>query len=249
MVAAPTGKAARNLTERVGVKARTVHSALGKAPDEDFLDPVFWDHTGLVIIDEASMRSLEMLAGTLSYVCRECRVVLLSDPNQLQSVGAGNVLPDLLELGIPSIRLEKQYRQSLDATALYHNVMNLPEMAAECELHWDNSFRLLDTTDLGIPDILCYEAAQRYQAGEDIQVLSPVNAKTDFSVTAINTRLQNMLNPLTKEKSTWRDFRDGDRVIVTQNSSYYNVCNGDVGVLRICGEKPRRIAMLAVEAH
>ena len=246
VVAAPTGKAARNLTERTGIRARTVHSALGKIPDENFLDPVHWDHTGLVIVDEASMLSLEMLAGILNRIRKECRVVLLGDPNQLQSVGAGNVLPDLLELGIPSIQLEKQYRQSTDAAALRHNVVNFPEMAAECELHWDGSFRLLDTTDLGIPDVLCGEATRRYRAGESVQVLSPVNTKTDFSVTALNARLQNELNPLTKNKLTWQGLRDGDRVIVTQNSSYYNVCNGDVGVLHICGEKPNRVAVLDI---
>ena len=82
-----------------------------------------------------------------------------------------------------------------------------------------------------ISDLLCEEAARRYRAGESIQVLSPVKTKTDFSVQALNTRLQNEVNPLTAEKQTWGAFRDGDRVIVTQNNSYYNICNGDVGVL------------------
>ena len=97
-----------------------------------------------------------------------------------------------------------------------------------------------------IPDLLCEEAARRYRAGESIQVLSPVKTKTDFSVQALNTRLQNEVNPLTAEKQTWGGFRDGDRVIVTQNNSYYNICNGDVGVLYIRGEKPHRVATLAV---
>ena len=188
VVAAPTGKAARNLTERTGIEARTVHGALGKSPDANFLDTVSWSCIGLVVVDEASMVSLEMLAGILNRVRRNCRVVLLGDPNQLLSVGAGNILPDLL----------------------------------------------------------CEEAARRYRAGESIQVLSPVRAKTDFSVQALNTRLQNEVNPLTAEKPTWGKFRDGDRVIVTQNNTYYNICNGDVGVLHIRGEKPHRVAALAV---
>lgn len=96
---------------------------------------------------------------------------------------------------------------------------------------------------------MCEEAARRYRAGESIQVLSPVKTKTDFSVQALNTRLQNEVNPLTAEKQTWGAFRDGDRVIVTQNNSYYNICNGDVGVLYIRGEKPHRVATLAVEAR
>ena len=188
----------------------------------------------------------ERLAGILNRVRRNCRVVLLGDTNQLQSVGAGNVLPDLLELGVPSIRLAQQYRQSTDAAALRQNVVDFPKLNGEHELRWDDSFRLLPADDRAIPDLLCEEAARRYRAGESIQVLSPVRVKTGFSVQALNTRLQNEVNPLTAEKPTWGKFRDGDRVIVTQNNAYYNICNGDVGVLHIRGEKPHRVAALAV---
>lgn len=155
VLAAPTGKAARNLTERIGIDARTVHSALGKQPDTNFLDPVSWSNTGLVVIDEASMVSLEMLAGILNRVRRNCRVVLLGDTNQLQSVGAGNVLPNLLKLGIPSILLAQQYRQSADAAALRQNVVDFPKLNGEQELRWDDSFHLLPADDRSIPDLLC----------------------------------------------------------------------------------------------
>lgn len=183
VVAAPTGKAARNLTERTGIEARTVHGALGKSPDANFLDAVSWNCIGLVVIDEASMVSLEMLAGILNRVRRNCRVVLLGDPNQLLSVGAGNILSDLLTLGVPSICLQQQYRQSTDAAALRQNVVDFPKLNGEHELRWDDSFRLLPADD---------------------------------------------------------------RAIVTQNNAYYNICNGDVGVLHIRGEKPHRVAALAV---
>ena len=110
---------------------------------------------GLVVIDEASMVSLEMLAGILNRVRRNCRVVLLGDPNQLQAVGAGNVLPDLLELGVPSIRLAQQYRQSAEAVALRQNVVNFPKLNTEHELRWDDSFRLLPADDRAIPNGGC----------------------------------------------------------------------------------------------
>ena len=126
------------------------------------------------------------------------------------------------------------------------NVVDFPKLNGEHELRWDDSFRLLPADDRAIPDLLCEEAARRYRAGESIQVLSPVRAKTGFSVQALNTRLQNEVNPLTAEKPAWGKFRDGDRVIVTQNNAYYNICNGDVGVLHIRGEKPHRVAALAV---
>ena len=117
VLCAPTGKATRNLTMRTGLIARTAHSALGMHPNKDFLDPVAWDHTELVIVDEASMMTLEMLAGILHRVPSFCRVVLLGDPNQLLSVGSGNVLPDLLALGIPCAHLELNHRQDEDAGA------------------------------------------------------------------------------------------------------------------------------------
>ena len=142
--------------------------------------------------------------------------------------------------------MQQQYRQSTDAAALRQNVVDFPKLNGEHELRWDDSFRLLPADDRAIPDLLCEEAARRYRAGESIQVLSPVRVKTGFSVQALNTRLQNEVNPLTAEKPTWGKFRDGDRVIVTQNNAYYNICSGDVGVLHIRGEKPHRVAALAV---
>lgn len=231
VVAAPTGKAARNLTERTAILARTVHSALGKVPDEKFLDPVNWQFTSLVVIDEASMLTLEMLAGILNRVPRSCRVVLLGDPNQLMSVGAGNVIPDLLALGVPSVRLEQQYRQN--AGALRHNVVEFPHLTGLTQLKWDESFRIIDAEDSIIADIICREAARRYQAGESVQVLSPTNRTTDFSVHALNRRLQDMLNPMETHKQTWGPLREGDRILVTQNDSNLGVSNGDVGTLRI----------------
>ena len=80
VLCAPTGKAARNLEKRTGLSARTVHSALGMHPDEDFPAPVTWNTTQLVVVDEASMMTLEMLAGILHRVPKICRVVLLGIP-------------------------------------------------------------------------------------------------------------------------------------------------------------------------
>ena len=98
VLCAPTGKASCNLTDRTGLRARTVHSALGKVPDDDFLDEdINWSYTDLVVVDESSMLTLEMLAGILAVVHPSCRVVLVGDPHQLLSVGPGNILPDLLD--------------------------------------------------------------------------------------------------------------------------------------------------------
>ena len=236
VAAAPTGKAARNLTERTGIQARTIHSALGKVPDEDFLDPVRWEYVSLVVIDEASMVSLEMLAGILNRVSKECRVVLLGDPNQLLAVGAGNVLRDLLALGIPVTYLERQYRQSERAEALRYNVVAFPGLCDVSELHWDESFRLLPADDAEIARIVCQEAAERYRAGESVQVLSATNYKTAFSAADLNRGIQNLVNPLAEGALTWGDFRQRDRVIVLKNSAEWNLSNGDIGLLLLLGD-------------
>ena len=100
------------------------------------------------------MLTLEMLAGILCKVPHDCRVVLLGDPNQLLSVGAGNVIPDLLALGVPSVRLEQQYRQSEEASALRHNVVEFPRLAGADELAWDESFRFIEADDRSIRSII-----------------------------------------------------------------------------------------------
>ena len=164
VLAAPTGKAARNLTERTGLPARTVHSALGKIPDEDFLDPVKWATIRMVVIDEASMLSLELFAGLLSKLPANCGLVLVGDPNQLGSVGTGNLIPELLELGCPVTRLEQQYRQSDNESALFYNVTNFPKLFDSEELKFDDSFKLIPANEGDIFKVVQEEAAKRHLA-------------------------------------------------------------------------------------
>ena len=236
VAAAPTGKAARNLTERTGIQARTIHSALGKIPDENFLDPIHWEYVRLIVIDEASMMSLEMLAGILNRVSKDCRVVLLGDPNQLLAVGAGNVLSDLLALDIPVTHLEQQYRQCENAEALRYNVVEFQKLHDVSELRWDDSFRLIPADDAEISKIVCREASRRYLAGKSVQVLSATNYRTAFSAANLNCGIQNLVNPLEEGAPTWGNFRNGDRIIVLKNNSELDLSNGDVGILLLLGD-------------
>ncbi len=125
LLAAPTGKAARNLEKRTMRQARTIHSALGLVPEEDYLShPVNWLFVQTVVIDEASMMDIGMLAGILEHAGPDCRIVLVGDWRQLQSVGPGNVLPDLIKLGFPAKVLTENHRQNKDSSALYYNITN-----------------------------------------------------------------------------------------------------------------------------
>lgn len=234
ILCAPTGKVARNLTERTGVQARTVHGALGLRPEENFLGPVHWDLTGLVVIDEASMMTLEMLAGILHKVSPFAHVVLIGDPNQLLSVGAGNVLTDLLALGVPCTQLTICHRQSAQAAALGHNVRHFQECRSLADLRFDNSFYFVPQTDeKRICQAVCCGGAKLYRMGGSTQVLSPFRSSGKLSVSSLNDALRDMLNPAVpaNQNPDWPDacFREGDRVMVLENDWQQMVCNGDVG--------------------
>ena len=243
VLCAPTGKAARNLTARTGLTARTVHSALGMHPDEDFLDAVIWSSVRLVIVDEASMMTLEMLAGILEQAPDGCRVVLVGDGNQLLSVGAGNVLPDLIELGVPVFCLEKNHRQSAGASALLHNVVDFKRLRSAKEMMFDDSFRFIDAWEREAMDKLAKEAARRYLAGESVQVLAPLRR----TVTELNGRIRDLVNPEAPEKACAKEFRDGDRVIITQNDRDQDCSNGDVGILHIVNDETGKCVQASVQ--
>ncbi|WP_409966957.1 AAA family ATPase [Bengtsoniella intestinalis] len=217
VLCAPTGKGARNITTRTTYPARTVHSTLGKTPeDDDFLAKIQWQEVDLVVIDEASMLSLELLAGILTIVNPRCTVVLVGDPNQLLSVGSGNVMADLLALGIPRYTLTTHHRQQDKSSALAYNVEQFNQCHSLADLRFDDSF--VFQTDLQTPEkALCVEATKRYLAGENVQVMAPFNA----SVRQLNSSLQNSVNANPPIKDCL--FRILDRVMVIdkQNTLYF----------------------------
>lgn len=236
VLCAPTGKAARNLTERTGLIARTVHSALGKAPNEDFLDAVRWEYTQLVIVDEASMMSLEMLSGILNRISKDCRVVLIGDPNQLLSVGAGDVINDLISLGFPCYTLTKNHRLSSNDNALAHNVLNFSALQSVLDLKEDVSFVIIEKDNNTSYSSAAIDAAQRYLNGESVQVLSPYKK----AVQDLNKMIQDRVNIFYDGQRTFENrktlFRDGDRVLITENDRDRKVVNGDIGILRILSD-------------
>ena len=232
VLAAPTGKAAQNLREHGCCGARTVHSALGKTPNEDFLSPVRWSTIRMVVVDEASMLSIEMLAGILCKMPAACSLALIGDPNQLGSVGSGNVLPDLLALGFPVTRLEQQYRQAATNNALQYNVTRFPELSDKDDLKFDKSFKLVPANENNICAVVKREAAKRYRNGEEIQVITGTNK----DVYSLNQVIQEAVNPPlpTKPEITHRGVtvRQNDRVTILRNNREKDCVNGDVGIAK-----------------
>ena len=239
LLCAPTGKASRNLQQKTHHEAHTVHRILGMTPDSDFLNggnaASFWKSTEMVVVDEASMLTLEMLAGLLMRAAEGCHVVLIGDTHQLLSVGAGNVLDDLLALGVPHTHLKSNHRQAEDTNALYHNVSQLTEKWGTT-LEFDDSFqlKLAYSHEQAWQEICeCYLAEQ--SAGSSVQVLSPYRSASYASAQNLSKRIQAITNPPAENKLQMKRsgklYRDGDKVILTKNTN--NFCNGDMGILQL----------------
>lgn len=240
ILSAPTGKAARNLKERTAQETRTVHSAVGMLRYDDDGNEISWRDMELIVVDEASMLSLSLLDRVLQKnKARDCRIVLLGDPNQLQAIGAGNVLPDLVRLGVPTVRLEQQFRQQENAEALRYNVTHFPQLSVMDELRFDDSFQLIEAEDAEIAGVICREATRWRKQGEEVQVLSPIYGSLPFSVDSLNRALQAAWNPSGCYNANcspfylpfYERFHPGDRVIITRNSKRMDIWNGDVGTL------------------
>lgn len=227
LLCAPTGKAACNLRERTGFGGNTIHGAFESAFRDGLTLPY-----GLVIVDEAGMVSLEMLAWILSALRPSCRMVLVGDPNQLPPVECGKVMEDLLELGVPRVLLKSCHRQKDTEGMLAHNVRGFDRCFGMGDLGFDASFMYFPQKDeKRIAQYLCRAAASLYREGQDVQVLSPYGNKGILSATALNERLQALVNP--KEGEDLYPLHDGDRVMVIQNDWTQNVFNGEVGTLHM----------------
>lgn len=243
VLCAPTGKAARNLWAKTHREARTIHSALGSRPNEDFLKPVRWEMIRLVAVDEASMMDVGMLSGILKQVSSNpnCRLVMLGDTRQLASVGPspGNLLSFLAEhTEIPSYTLKENHRQSCGSESLLRNILHFDEIRGVDDLTFDDCFQLVELDDGAAECAITREAATRYLRGESVQVLSPRNASGRLSARELNFRIQDLVNPMDPRKLSIpfygrHELRDGDRVMVTMNDRLKDVSNGDIGVLHL----------------
>ena len=235
LICAPTGKAANNLTRRTDLHASTVHHALGIWISRDFMrvekDPAL----ELIVVDEAAMLTLDMLAGLLRRAPDNCRIVLLGDTGQIPAVGAGRVVEDLTALGFPCARLCMNHRQSsVDAGALYQNVSRYDQISGIVDFQQDESFRFTPCVDRKeMMDALAREAVSYIRTGGTAQIIVP--SKND--AIELNQRVQRLANPNVKggQVLTTEKFRymDGDRVVIIRNNRSLGCYNGETGILRI----------------
>ncbi|MFQ3536704.1 MAG: ATP-dependent RecD-like DNA helicase [Aggregatilineales bacterium] len=241
-LASPTGRAAKRLSEATGRPAQTIHRLLGYTPDEGFLrgegEPLDVD---MLIIDEASMLDQILIYNVLKALPPEAHLLLVGDADQLPSVGAGDVLRDLINGGIAHVtRLEAIFRQSSDSQIIPNahriNRGQMPQL--------DNAssdfFMFYAETPEAAADLLVDIVQNRipskfgFDPMTEIQVLAPMYRGT-VGIQVLNERLQAALNPhgrRAEKKLGNTVYRVGDKVLQTRNDYEKEVFNGDIGLIQ-----------------
>ena len=256
VLAAPTGRAAKRMCEVTGREAKTLHRLLEVEWDESD-HPRFQRNernpidASAVIVDELSMVDIYVFSSLLKALPLGCRLIMVGDADQLPSVGAGNVLHDLIASErIPTVRLTEVFRQAQEslivtnAHCIVHGEM--PDLGCKTK-----DFFFLERTAAATAATVCSLVTERlpraygYDPAEDIQVLCP-SRKGPNGTVQLNRRLQEMLNPPSPEKNELQSkgvvFRAGDKVMQVRNNydiswtrgdeEGVGVFNGDIGVLR-----------------
>ncbi len=260
---APTGKAARRLSEATGASATTIHRLLGWIPDEGFEhgpdDPI----TGadVLVVDEASMLSVHLADALLGAVGPRTHVLLVGDVDQLPPVGAGAVLGDLIDSGVvPTVRLTEVFRQAARSLIVRaaHAINHGEVPATDAGPDDVRDFFLLARPDAEamFAEVVSL-AAERLPAhydldpSRDVLVLAPMH-RGPLGVDALNTELRARRNP-DGAAIPGTALRVGDRVIQTRNDHERELMNGELGVIAhhdvaaesvtFAGDDGRRIAI------
>lgn len=252
---APTGRAAKRLSETTGREAKTIHRLLEFDPafggfKRDATQPLDLD---LLVVDEASMVDVVLMYQLLRAVPSHACVVLVGDVDQLPSVGPGTVLSDLIASKVvPVVWLTEIFRQAGQswivraAHAIKHG--NMPESAPAGK--GDFYFVEADSPD-SILERIVVMLRERIPARfgldplRDVQVLTPMN-RSDLGAQALNLRLQEVLNPAADRPQVQRfgwTFRVGDKVMQTHNNYKKDVFNGDIGRIAALDETERTVAV------
>ena len=241
LLAAPTGRAAKRMTELTGREAYTVHRLLGAAwaAEGDELtfrknesDPL---RCGAVILDECSMVDITLIQALLKALPRDCRLVLVGDADQLPSVGPGSFFLDVLRSGaVASVRLTEVFRQSGESHIIRNaHAINRGELPDLRENKGDFFFLQRSAGERAAATVaeLCRDRLPKNMgfAPGDIQVLTPTR-RGETGTYALNARLQEALNPPApgkREKAFGETvFREGDRVMQIRNNYDAVWCRG-----------------------
>ena len=255
-LAAPTGRAAKRLSEVTGREASTIHRLLEAQFDPETGALAFFHDEDeplkaeAMIVDEASMIDLQLMASLLRALKPTCRLILVGDPDQLPSVGAGNLFSDLIRSGVAqTVRLTQIFRQAQESLIVMNaHAVNAGQLPVLTVKDRDFFFMRRQTPESVVQTIqeLCRRRLPENMGipVSEIQVLSP-SRKQPTGTKALNLALQAALNPPAEGKREKRfgdfSFREGDRVMQIRNNydilwkkadgfgSGTGIFNGDIG--------------------
>ena len=242
-LAAPTGRAAKRLSESTGMEARTIHRLLETDPQaggfkRDETNPLDCD---LLVVDETSMVDVPLMNALLRAVPGRAALLLVGDVDQLPSVGPGQVLGDVIGSGaVPVVRLTEIFRQAATSRIIVNahriNAGQMPETPKAGE---DSDFYFVEaaTPEAGVGKLIEMvrdRIPRRFGADpvRDVQILCPMN-RGGLGARSLNIELQKVLNPPGEsrvERFGWT-FGPGDKVMQVENNYDKEVYNGDLGIV------------------
>jgi exodeoxyribonuclease V alpha subunit len=238
LLAAPTGRAAKRMTESTGLPAVTIHRLLGfngtEGFDHDEASPL---EGKILIVDETSMLDIWLANQLFKALPENIQVILVGDEDQLPSVGPGQVLKDLLSSErIPTVRLTDIYRQAEGSSIieLAHDIKKGYLPADVTAKQRDRSFIKCTTAQVSqVVEKVALNAKSKGYSAKDIQVLAPMY-KGPAGIDRLNVQLQEIFNPNpdgTRKEITFGEvkYRIGDKVLQLVNQPENNVFNGDIG--------------------
>lgn len=251
LLAAPTGRAAKRLSETTGMKAETIHRLLGCRPPEGYLrnekNPLEGD---VLVVDECSMIDIILMNSLLKAVPESMRLLLVGDTDQLPAVGAGNVLRDIIDSGVfPVIRLTRIFRQAQTSRIIMNahrvNAGKMPDISngktadfffMECEDADTAAAKIVELVNTKLP-------AYYHIQPQSIQVLTPMQ-RGAAGAASLNLALQEALNP--KGDGLHRNgfvFRSGDKVMQIKNNYDKEIFNGDIGMVQSVNIQDRSLTV------
>lgn len=238
---APTGRAAKRMSQSTMLPASTIHRFLkwNKDTNEFMVNETNKDYSKLIIIDEVSMIDINLFSSLLQGLTSDIKLILVGDYNQLPSVGPGQVLKDLIESDvIDTVHLDLLYRQDENSYIPY-----LAEEIKEGELsetfkETKSDYTFLECSSISIKKNLKTICNQIINKGYDykrLQLLAPMY-KGENGIDLLNKELQDIFNPKdpNKREITYGDviFRENDKILQLVNMPDDNVYNGDIGTIK-----------------
>ena len=258
LLASPTGRAAKRLSELTGKEAKTIHRLLEYDPhnnifNKDQHEPLVCD---VLLVDEISMVDTQLFSQLLRALPDKARLILIGDADQLPSVGAGSVLKDLLQSQvIPAVQLKTIFRQA-QLSRIVLNAHQVNQGQTPTLLPPTGSNRKEDAffvqthspeeTVQQIIDLMARRLPAAGYAPENIQVLCPMK-RGIVGTQSLNQALQAVLNPKQQDKIEFqqvhRSFRQGDRVMQLRNNYDQDVFNGDLGEVVSINNRDRELGV------